>query len=171
MLGRNAERIIRSITAALSIIEPGLRSTAQAIIVATKSTKTTQRPSVHVWRNEGPTSSSRLEKSSDALFTTIAVKKVTKPIISDNPQTAAGSLIVNRGLTTELTHAGPEDAVREAELSAPSGVVCSDFVRHIHNYQFTFLGRSPPKVTDATRLGSSTVKGTRQLLASSPSSV
>jgi hypothetical protein len=31
-------------------------------------------------------------------------------------------------LTHELTHAGPEDAVREAELSAPSGVVCSDIV-------------------------------------------
>ena len=28
----------------------------------------------------------------------------------------------------ELTHAGPEDAAREAELSAPSGVVCSDLV-------------------------------------------
>ena len=32
-------------------------------------------------------------------------------------------------LTTELTHAGPKDAAREAELRAPSGVVCSDFVR------------------------------------------
>ena len=28
----------------------------------------------------------------------------------------------------EFTHAGPKDAAREAELSAPSGVVCSDFV-------------------------------------------
>src|SRR5580765_2191251 len=31
--------------------------------------------------------------------------------------------------TPELTHAGPEDAAREAELRAPSGVVCSDLVR------------------------------------------
>jgi hypothetical protein len=31
--------------------------------------------------------------------------------------------------TPELTHAGPEDADREAELRRPSGVVCSDFVR------------------------------------------
>jgi len=36
------------------------------------------------------------------------------------------------GLTTELTHAGPEDAAREAELSAPSGVVCSDLVGLLH---------------------------------------
>ncbi len=26
----------------------------------------------------------------------------------------------------ELTHAGPKDAAREAELKAPSGIVCSD---------------------------------------------
>jgi len=32
------------------------------------------------------------------------------------------------GLTLELTHAGPKDAAREAELKAPSGIVCSDFV-------------------------------------------
>src|SRR4051812_31773194 len=32
--------------------------------------------------------------------------------------------------TLILTHAGPKDAAREAELNAPSGVVCSDFVRH-----------------------------------------
>ena len=38
----------------------------------------------------------------------------------------------------ELTHAGPKDDAREAELSAPSGVVCSDFVRHSH----LFLGMS-----------------------------
>jgi hypothetical protein len=32
------------------------------------------------------------------------------------------------GITIELTHAGPNDVNREAELSAPSGVVCSDLV-------------------------------------------
>jgi hypothetical protein len=32
------------------------------------------------------------------------------------------------GLTKKLTHAGPEDATREAELTVPSGVVCSDRV-------------------------------------------
>jgi len=32
-------------------------------------------------------------------------------------------------LTSELTHAGPKDADREAELRRPSGVVCSDLVR------------------------------------------
>jgi hypothetical protein len=34
-----------------------------------------------------------------------------------------------RCLTLELTHAGPKDVAREAELRRPSGVVCSDFVR------------------------------------------
>jgi len=47
------------------------------------------------------------------------------------------NVVVRYGLTHELTHAGPEDAAREAELSAPSGVVCSDFVsplirHHLH---------------------------------------
>ena len=32
-------------------------------------------------------------------------------------------------LTIELTHAGPKDAAREAELRATSGVVCSDLVK------------------------------------------
>jgi hypothetical protein len=32
------------------------------------------------------------------------------------------------GLTLELTHAEPKGANREAELSAPSGAVCSDVV-------------------------------------------
>ena len=32
--------------------------------------------------------------------------------------------------TPELTHAGPKTVGREAELRRPSGVVCSDFVRH-----------------------------------------
>jgi hypothetical protein len=31
--------------------------------------------------------------------------------------------IKHRGLTLELTHAGPMDADREAELKAPSGIV------------------------------------------------
>jgi hypothetical protein len=35
-------------------------------------------------------------------------------------------------LTPELTHAEPKDVVREAELEAPSGVVCSDLVRRLH---------------------------------------
>ena len=30
----------------------------------------------------------------------------------------------------ELTHAGPKRVNREAELRRPSGVVCSDMVRH-----------------------------------------
>jgi hypothetical protein len=34
------------------------------------------------------------------------------------------------GTTPELTHAGPRDGAREAELSARSGVVCSDLVSH-----------------------------------------
>jgi hypothetical protein len=38
-----------------------------------------------------------------------------------------------RFLTMELTHAGPIDAAREAEPNAPTGVVCSDFVRRSHN--------------------------------------
>jgi hypothetical protein len=42
----------------------------------------------------------------------------------------------------EPTHAGPKDAVREAELQRPSGVVCSDFVRPLARLHFTFvLGR------------------------------
>jgi hypothetical protein len=40
---------------------------------------------------------------------------------------------MDSGLTFELTHAGTRAADREAELSAPSGVVCSDFVsRPVH---------------------------------------
>ena len=33
--------------------------------------------------------------------------------------------------TAELTHAGTNDAAREAELSAPSGAVCSELARHV----------------------------------------
>jgi hypothetical protein len=33
----------------------------------------------------------------------------------------------------KLTHAGPKDAVREAELKAPSGIVCSDLGGNIVN--------------------------------------
>jgi len=48
-----------------------------------------------------------------------------------------------RCLTPELTHAGPKAAAREAELSAPSGVVCSDLVsRHFAPWDMSSL-RSP----------------------------
>jgi hypothetical protein len=33
----------------------------------------------------------------------------------------------------ELTHAGPKDVDREADLRWPSGVVCSDFVGCFHS--------------------------------------
>ena len=49
-------------------------------------------------------------------------------------------------LTPELTHAGQKDAAREAELSAPSGVVCSDFVSRYRLHR-----NQTPKMGDAAR--------------------
>jgi len=46
-----------------------------------------------------------------------------------NAPAVTGEMFICAMLTMELTHAGPKDAAREAELGAPSGVVRSDFVR------------------------------------------
>ena len=49
----------------------------------------------------------------------------------------------------ELTHAGPKDAVREAELKAPSGVVCSDLVQHMLHFK---THQTLPTMFDAGKL-------------------
>ena len=59
-------------------------------------------------------------------------------IWSDVPIIRCGEEVMStarKSLTPELTHAGPKDAARGAELRRPSGVVCREFVRHhVHSH-------------------------------------